>query len=566
MGVFSSTEVCPEPTVKDSNNAENPSSSEPPEPHRNSSSHSDPALQQTVERTVKGIGSMATTGRYHLPPKHVDQDYERCEKVLGSGYNGDVHLAMRKMGKPSTFGNEQKFAVKEFKLRGANKAKREELQQECEIFLQMDHPHVARLTDVYEEEDKLTLVMECMEGGELFDRVIEKKKFPEKDAARAAYQMALALNYLHSHGIVHRDIKLENWLYEKKDTDHLKLIDFGFSKRWDPSQESKMKASCGTLSYVAPEVLSKNYTSKCDMWSLGVVMFILLAGYMPFSGPDDVQIKKIKAANINWKQDKWKNVSGPAKDFVNHLIVVLPEVRMSAEQALKHKWLTSSFEAEVDAIDSKDIASSMYEFAQASKFRRTCMLAMAWSLTNDERSKVRQAFLKMDQNKHGTITLGEFKTVIEENFHLSDERIEELFNAIDAAHNHEIQYSEFLAAMVSSRIDLHDDLICSAFKRFDTDNSGYIDAANLKAVLVESSDAEIEEMMKEVDANHDGKISTEEFMQYIRSGRAKEQHQETVHTLIDKEKGLLDEDDGELVRQESSKKVKPSPLIARQVS
>merc|ERR1719221_439021 len=149
--------------------------------------------------------------------------------------------------------------------------------------------------------------MECMEGGELFDRISELKRFGEPDAADAMWQMLLSLNYIHSHGIVHRDIKLENFLYDQKNSDHLKLIDFGFSKMWDPN--IKMRISCGTLSYIAPEVLGKCYTSQCDMWSLGVIVFILLAGYMPFSGSEEQQVKNITQGNYKMKTERWHNVS-----------------------------------------------------------------------------------------------------------------------------------------------------------------------------------------------------------------------------------------------------------------
>merc|ERR1712110_1227643 len=153
--------------------------------------------------------------------------------------------------------------------------------------------------------------MECMEGGELFERVIEKKKFTESDAANAVHQMLLALNYIHQKNIVHRDLKLENFLYEKKGGDHLKLIDFGFSHVWEPN--TKMATSCGTLAYMAPEVLTKSYTSQCDLWSLGVITFILLAGYMPFSGSESYQVSCIKAGKYTWRKDQWKNVSETAQ-------------------------------------------------------------------------------------------------------------------------------------------------------------------------------------------------------------------------------------------------------------
>merc|ERR1719265_2947488 len=205
--------------------------------------------------------------------------------VLGSGYNGNVYLA-----KSRTTGG--RYAVKGFKLHGVPPEKKTELYTECEIFLILDHPHVTRLVDVYEDEKHLNLVMECMTGGELFDRVKARRVFTEKDASVAMRQMLLSINYIHCNQVVHRDLKLENFLYESTTSDHLKLIDFGFSKIWEPN--TRMALSCGTLAYVAPEVLDKSYTSQCDLWSLGVVVFILLVGYMPFAGTESHQVQMIR--------------------------------------------------------------------------------------------------------------------------------------------------------------------------------------------------------------------------------------------------------------------------------
>jgi len=465
------------------------------------------------EFATKMQGKMAVSGRYHHMPKTLEEDYEVATAVLGSGFNGSVYKAYRKGSK----GTGESFAVKEFKLRGITAEKKKEFQQECEIFLSMDHPHVARLVDVYEDQVRVTLVMECMNGGELFDRVISRKRFDEKDAVIAAHQMLLAVNYLHSHGIVHRDIKLENWLYESSDSDHLKLIDFGFSKAWDPN--IPMHMSCGTLSYVAPEVLNKKYTSQCDMWSLGVVIFILLAGYMPFSGADEKQVRCIKEGKFTFKEEKWATISKSARDFVEKLMKVDASSRLTCLQALDHPWIESRTQvASRSTIINEETVNNMISFAQESKFRRSCMLAMAWSLSNEERAKLRSAFLAMDTTHSGTITVGEFKNCVEEHFQLADEQVQQIFHAIDAANNNEIQYSEFLAAMVASRINLYDDFLETAFRRFDTDSSGFISFENLKTVLGDSvTDTDLKEMMREVDANNDGKISKQEFTDYIHS-------------------------------------------------
>lgn len=478
-------------------------------------------LCEVTSQVQNDIGQVAVEGRYHRLPKKLEDDYVLGKQALGTGYNGAVMQATRKA-------DQKKVAVKAFKLHGVENEKKAELANETHIFLRMDHPHVARLLDAYESDDQLHLVMECLEGGELFDRIRERKVFSERDAAKAAKQMLLAVNYLHEKSIVHRDLKLENFLYESKGSDFLKLIDFGFSKVWE--KDTKMEVSCGTLSYVAPEVLAKSYTSQCDLWSFGVIVFILLVGYMPFSGKSESeQIKKIKRGTYTKKDEKWNKVSPLALEFVNKLIVVDPNQRLTSEQALKHDWI-AKWEEGSQHFD-QSVAESLCNYAKQSQFRRSCMQLMAWSLGREERAMVRDSFLELDTNNTGTITLNQLKMVLETKFHVPEEVAERVSHAMDSNEDDVIQYSEFLAAMMASRIKLHDSLVMDTFRRFDTDSSGYVTAENLKNVL--GADFDPAPVMRCIDENHDGKISYDEFIGYIKSNA--DTHAERVLDLIDRE-------------------------------
>jgi len=373
--------------------------------------------------------------------------------------------------------------------------------------------------------------MECMEGGELFDRVIELKTFKEKQAAETVHMMLLAVNYLHSHGMVHRDLKLENFLYDKKGSNHLKLIDFGFSKVCDPNV--KMRASCGTLSYVAPEVLGQSYTNKCDLWSLGVVTFILLAGYMPFSGSDAQQQSNIKAGKFTMKPERWGKVSTDGRDFTLKLLQRDPAKRLSAEQALAHTWIENRAHDKYEV--GHDVADALRAFGHTTKFRRCCMEMMSWSLTNEERAQVRDAFIAMDENKKGTITLLELKKVLQDKFHVPNDEVQSIFHALDQNHDDEIHYSDFLAAMVGARIGMHDDHLRSAFRKFDVDNSGYITRENLREVLGDTYEGEtVDGLLAEADLLKDGRISYPEFVSFLK-GQAMDSNADAVGNIVDRE-------------------------------
>mmetsp|Transcript_117545 Transcript_117545/g.333109 ORF Transcript_117545/g.333109 Transcript_117545/m.333109 type:complete len:569 (-) Transcript_117545:138-1844(-) len=487
-------------------------------------------LKQVRKRLASDLGYVGLSGRYHTLPHRISADYELSSVELGQGYNGSVVLAKAK-------GTGDTVAVKPFKLYGIAKHQKRELRNEVEIFLQMDHPHIGRLHDVYESETLCHMVMEHLEGGELFDRISKHRKFAEKDAANAAYQMLLALNYLHGKKIVHRDIKCENFLYAKKNDDSLKLIDFGFS-RIHSGENKNMQLNCGTLHYTAPEVLKGSYTNACDLWSFGCVAFILVMGYMPFSGTNKEVQKQISEGTYLRVETYWERLSKPLQDFLERLLVVNSEQRLSAQAALEHPWIAdrASLSSDSSQLDMK-VVESIIQFSKASKFRRICMSMMAWSLTSDQRQLVNAEFLKIDKDKQGTISMYELKQVLQETVRIDNEEVQRIFSALDYNHNEQIDYSDFLAAMMSSRIVMHEGLLEQAFKRFDVDMSGEISVVELKRVLGGCcGEAEIQQIMRDADVSGDGKITIDEFMEYIK-GEAAESHVEAAQRIIDKELG-----------------------------
>jgi len=258
-------------------------------------------------------------------------------------------------------------------------------------------------------------------------------------------------------------------------------------------------------------------------------------GYMPFHGSESVQVDGIRSGRYNIKKHIWDNVSQQGQEFVKKLLVVNPEERLTAQTALEHPWIKQRDEMEKgkNLVDDAT-AQALMDFAKESQFRRAAMHMMAWSLTNEERTQVRQAFIDLDKDRSGAITLQEFKDVLESKFHLDHEQAQHAFLALDANHHNEIHYSEFLAAMVSSRIQIHDDLLQATFKRFDVDGTGFITEENLKEVLKETDFApeEVEAMMKDVGGN-DSKISHAEFIAYLRGGNASTVHQDAAAKIID---------------------------------
>lgn len=239
-------------------------------------------------------------------------------------------------------GTKQQYAIK---MIDVNKREgRDVCESELRVLRRVRHPYIVQLFEVFEAPDKFYMVMELAQGGELFDRIIARGSFSERDAVKVLNMILEAVRYLHALGITHRDLKPENLLYYHPGNDSkLLLTDFGLASTRRSGDDVTMTTTCGTPEYIAPEVLlRKAYTSAVDGWAVGVITYILLSGTMPFDHEDkSVLFSTIIEGKHNFNAEPWPQVSQPAKDFVQAFLTVNPNQRMTASQALKHAWIVN---------------------------------------------------------------------------------------------------------------------------------------------------------------------------------------------------------------------------------
>lgn len=250
---------------------------------------------------------------------------------------------------------------------------------------------------------------------------------------------------------------------------------------------------------------------------------------MPFFGTSDAQTSQILSGSYTMKRERWDHISAEGEDFIKSLMTVDPNKRLTAQQALEHPWISQGdrylSEEGPDAPGNLPkvilACEALRSFSHASKFRRCCLEILAWSLSNEDREKVRESFLSLDENHQGTITLQELKHAMVDKLHLVDEsEVLQVFEALDYNNDHEIHYSDFLAAMAVSQIDVDDGVLRDTFRRMDTDSSGYITVENLRSVLGSKVEGEkVEAFIAEADQIKDGRLSFAEFSAYLRGTR-----------------------------------------------
>lgn len=458
--------------------------------------------------------------RYHHLPRRLEDDYVVEAQVLGTGMSGCVRLARGKH-------QEGSFAVKTLSTQGISPAAKRSLALELQICLLVDHPLVVRVCDVYEAEGKVMLVMECMEGGELFDRLVSLNHFPEHVAAKAIVRMLVALKHLHHENIMHGDLKLENFMYAKKDdpSECVKLTDFGLSKIFTAGK--KLNAIEGTLAYLAPEALSREMGPESDLWSLGVIAYALLSGSMPFVGSDAQMMTAIRSGKYSRSKLTRTGTSQAAQDFVEKLLVVHSQKRLTVEQALNHPWISNHagdlrahhacrFRPLTTDLNGF-LKEALISYASQPLFRRIIMHDMAWCLSYYERKSMGDVFWYVDPTHQGRVSLRRIEQELQG--HLSREVLAKVMNALtdlDADNDGEIGYTALLSIVMFSRVRFHERLLCMAFRRLDEGGTGYLTRTSLKNLHFR--DDQVKEILRQGDLDGDGRISLQDFESFWNAG------------------------------------------------
>jgi len=444
---------------------------------------------------------------------NISDKYE-VVKLLGTGTFGKVAEVRNKISK-------QIFACKEIakkKIFDINK-----LNTEIAIMIKADHPNIIKLYEIYQDNFHIDLIMEECKGGELFGRIIRNiqnhKNYSEKTAAKIFKQLISAIAYCHSQGICHRDLKPENILFLSEEEDSpIKVIDFGLSKifgKYNNIINNEMTSFVGTAYYVSPEVLQGKYNEKCDIWSAGVILYIMLNGEPPFNGANDNEIYRcISQMKLSFPESNWKNISEDAKDLIKKMICA-PERRFNAQQVLNHVWIKKNAphsKGNIIHLNLKHLKKYIY----TSKIQKAVLIFIASRLHENEVNHLKQAFEEIDLNKDGTLTFDEIKTCLAK-FIDDDGSFETLFKAFDTDNNGKVAYTEFLAGLIEENIYMKQEKLLDAFKLFDFDNDGKISKNEVIRVLkgLNINDNNLKESINLFDTNGDNQLDYKEFVEMM---------------------------------------------------
>ncbi|KAL2902034.1 Calcium-dependent protein kinase 13 [Bienertia sinuspersici] len=423
----------------------------------------------------KSSSSSSITVLPDVPKESIDEKY-LVDRELGRGEFGVTYLCIDK-------GSRELLACKSISKRKLRTAVDiDDVRREVAIMKHLPKSSsIVSLKEACEDDNAVHLVMELCEGGELFDRIVARGHYTERAAAAVTRTIVEVVQLCHKHGVIHRDLKPENFLFaNKKENSPLKAIDFGLSIFFQPGE--RFSEIVGSPYYMAPEVLKRNYGPEIDIWSAGVILYILLCGVPPFWAESEQGVAQaILRGAIDFKRDPWPNISEGAKSLVRQMLEADPKKRLTAKQVIA-------------------------EFLSA-----------------EEVEDIKEMFKKIDTDEDGIVSVEELKAgLLKHGSQLGESEVQMLIEAVDTFGKGTLDYGEFLAVSLHLQKMANDEHLHKAFSYFDKDGNGYIEPEELQNALMEDgvddSTNVANDIFQEVDTDKDGKISFDEFVAMMKTG------------------------------------------------
>ncbi|THG11360.1 CDPK-related kinase 1-like isoform X1 [Camellia sinensis] len=395
----------------------------------------------------------------------------------------------------------------------------EDVRREVKILRALvGHKNLVQFYDAYEDDDNVYVVMELCKGGELLDRILSRGgKYSEEDAKAVMVQILSVVAYCHLQGVVHRDLKPENFLFMSKDDNSpLKAIDFGLSDYVKPDE--KLNDIVGSAYYVAPEVLHRSYGTEADMWSIGVIAYILLCGSRPFWARSESGIfRAVLKADPSFDEDPWPSLSSDAIDFVKRLLNKDYRKRLTAAQALSHPWLANYPDVKIplDMIMYKLVKS----YICSSPLRKSALGALAKTLAVPELAYLREQFTLLGPNKSGFIYMQNYKTAVTKNSTdaIKDSRVIDYANNVSMLQYRKLNFEEFCAASISvlqlEAMESWEQHSRCAYELFDKDGNRPIMIEELASELGLGPSVPVHVVLQDWIRQSDGKLS---FLGFVR--------------------------------------------------
>lgn len=511
--------------------------------------------QHCGEDSSAGTHDWAFDSRVFVPERtdcDISHRYKICEGDIGAGSFGQVFVAEDSLC-PGRLVAIKKLPTPDESLKAAFK-------KEALIMKTLDHPAICKIMETYEKGHVMYIVMEYCEGGQVFDRITEDGLIEESITIDIIRQVVGALKYAHSKAVAHRDLKPENLCFCSKDPGNhrVMIIDWGVAFHFGLT---RMRSTVGTVTYAAPEVRmdmgTAGYSSACDLWSLGVMIYVMLSGRPPFWGKN--QFRKMMAEEYPMSSPEWQAVSEDAKSLIRGLLKADPSQRLSIFEVAEHPWLREQTVRSDPAI-ALQVMSNMRQFSQASHLFSLGAASVARQLDHNGLRDVHRVFCDMDTNGDGVLEFSEMRVAFERVFGEESDALRDLewvFRKLDMDGSGSIDYTEFCAAGIWKRMSIEEDVLRAAFKTFDHVNDGRISKQEMQEILSnadvkrmwtrEVCDEAVEEVMQEYDANGDGSIDFDEWVYLMRenaerchkgwatsnvSGSTKHDHDRIVHRRL----------------------------------